>query len=138
MGVIVGSGITGGFQWALTVRGDRRDSRAARRLVQGELLGVWVALRHGIRDGNWDTVMEGLRDRSQFEQHRPRLARELDDAAWNTVERAYRNQWAVVRVVDLPAGHDDKDESVYEVAYVAIEDAIRVLGESPSRHDEEL
>jgi hypothetical protein len=130
--VLIGAAAGGLISTAQTLtlqsRTDRKDSRAARRLVQAELLAIRVSLVHGKDHGSWDLVMEKLSDHTKWEANQRQLARDIaHDAVWEKVERAYRATFAAMRVAELPPGHASKDERVYDEALSAIDEALAAL-----------
>lgn len=130
--LLIGAGAGGLISTAQNVtlqsRADRKDNRAARRLVQAELVAIRVSLQHGMDYGSWDTVMEKLSDHTLWEANRQRLARDINrEARWDNVERAYRATFAAIRVAQLPQGHASKDERVHVEALGAIDVALADL-----------
>src|SRR4051812_8281157 len=92
IGVAVGSGITSLAQWRLAARTDRLDARVAKRKVGTELH------RHGrnaelLAGAPATAKMLSIRfDQDEaWKKHSDRLARQLSDAEWDAVERAYES-----------------------------------------------
>jgi hypothetical protein len=80
IGVVVGAGATGGFQWWLTARTDRRDARAARRLVNAELTQIAFAVKAVAEHPEWGSSAEMQRRmtaHASWDAYAEVLAREL-------------------------------------------------------------
>jgi hypothetical protein len=115
VGVVTGSVITGGFQYLLAARSDRRESRAARRLLLSELRARRKEIEIMQKQARWDGLRESI-DPSEWQAHRNRLAIELPNADWMALDIAYRS----IRIftdylVVVPPNAAPDDEVVGEV-----------------------
>ncbi len=97
VGVVTGSAITGGFQYVLTARAERRDGRAARRLVHAELSTYRAALDFAAGGRALaEPLTADLGDHSRWDANADRLARDLSDDAWQAIEYVYWGMGAIV------------------------------------------
>ena len=88
IGVVIGSLITGGTNYVLQVRAERREIRAAARLTLQELSNTAFALRFAL-DRNDRLVLESAAHAEQWNRHGLLLARHLSDQEWDAVALGY-------------------------------------------------
>jgi hypothetical protein len=78
IGVVVGAAGTGGFQWWLAERKDGRDARAARRLVNAELIQIAFGIKTVSEKPEWggsDQIQRRLAAHACWEKYAEVLAR---------------------------------------------------------------
>jgi hypothetical protein len=88
--VVTGSVITGGFQYVTTMRTERSDALAAKRLIAAEL-GTYYAALDDASGGKTlpSVIIAQVADRSAWKANNGRLARILSEDAWLRVEGIY-------------------------------------------------
>jgi|tagenome__1003787_1003787.scaffolds.fasta_scaffold20948766_5 hypothetical protein len=86
-GVIVGGSLNAVMSYALARRVERREARAAARLVIEELAQIRYALADVRDDGRWRPIDFVTLD--QWREHRDRLAHHLRPSDWRCVSAAY-------------------------------------------------
>src|SRR5919199_3317758 len=97
IGVIIGAGLTAGWQWWLITRNRRLCTRAAARLVLEELASGYSAIQAALRQDETARTAAMLRDAgahgrlgaSEWHAQRALLAEELGDRGWKDVSDAY-------------------------------------------------
>ncbi len=88
IGVIIGALITGGTSYVLQVRAERREIRAAARLMLQELTNTGDAIRYAIKL-NQREFLHGATWEDEWKRHHLLLARHLSDEEWDAVALAY-------------------------------------------------
>jgi hypothetical protein len=130
IGVFMGAGATGGFQLWLAARKDRRDTRAARRLVNAELtqiaFAIWGVSEHPEWGGS-DEMQRRMTAHSSWDAYAEVLARELSKEKWSTLPIAYEGAEALAGIVAI-APHDkaaqQQNEPVIERVRLHIRSAL--------------
>src|SRR5437764_14482456 len=87
VGVVTGSVITGGVQYSLLARDDRRTTRAARRLIASELSGLIGSLAM-LAKHRKDLLSDVVPETPEFDKHRDTLALG-SRRVWHAVNGAY-------------------------------------------------
>jgi hypothetical protein len=88
VGVVIGALITGGTNYALQVRAERRELRAAARMMLQELSNTSAALGFAV-EHDQRGILEHALDESQWTPHHLLLARHLPDDDRDVVALAY-------------------------------------------------
>jgi hypothetical protein len=88
VGVVIGALITGGTNYVLQVRAERREIRAAARLMLQELTNTGAAIRYAI-ELNDREFLRGATSEDEWNRHHLFLARHLSDEEWDAVALAY-------------------------------------------------
>jgi hypothetical protein len=107
IGVVVGAGATGGFQWWVAARKDSRDARAARRLVNRELTRMAFAIKSVSEQPQWTQsakIQQGLTSHPSWDRYAEVLARELSKAEWSTLPVAYEMAEELAEFVSIAWG----------------------------------
>jgi hypothetical protein len=99
IGVVIGALITGGTNYVLQVRAERREIRAAARLTLQELTNTGDAIRIAIRLNNRE-FLRGSTSEDEWKRHHLFLARHLSDEEWDTVAFAYGEGTVVLVVLE--------------------------------------
>jgi cation transport regulator ChaC len=86
---LLGVGLSGGIQVGVAWWQDRKDRRAAVRLVEGEMSGLGGFLRRLSTGQEMEELLFRLPEAKVFPQHRDLLARELSRLQWLKVSAAY-------------------------------------------------
>jgi hypothetical protein len=124
-GVITGALITGGTQFALQVRAEKREIRAAARLMLNELANTAFTFRYALENSNrW--LLEHAADEEEWVRHHLLLARHLSSDEWDAVALGYGEAGATT----LLAQGDDADEqwqTAVRETLVHVDEACRVL-----------
>lgn len=115
IGVVIGALITGGTNYALQVRAERREIRAAARLMLQELTNTGAAIRYALAL-NDRRMLEHAAHQDQWNRHHLLLARHLSDDEWDTVALGY-GEGSVVTLM-----FDDRQENEWQ------DDAREILG----------
>lgn len=125
VGVVTGSVITGGVQFTLAIRADRRRGRVARRLLASELGLMYTAVDTGALMGRWDWVKRF--ETAEHNAHREEFAFDKSKT-WQAVETAYATFTSVASLAAItPEVPSVTLLRMAEVALSAIEDALRQL-----------
>jgi hypothetical protein len=85
---LAGVGLSGGFQFGLAVRADRRERRAAARLVEAELSGLRSRVLFMAASTEWGALVR-LGEPPVWKEHEALLARHLSRRQWLRVTTAY-------------------------------------------------
>jgi hypothetical protein len=88
IGVIIGALITGGTNYVLQVRAERREIRAAARLMLQELTNTGDAIRYAVKLDEREFLQSATRE-DEWKRHHLFLARHLSDEEWDAVALAY-------------------------------------------------
>ena len=97
IGVVIGAGLTAGWQWWLFTRNRQLRTRAAARLVLEELAGGYSAIQAALGQDETARTAAMLRDAgaqgrlgaATWHAQRALLAEELGDRGWKDVSDAY-------------------------------------------------
>ncbi|HTX32877.1 MAG TPA: hypothetical protein VMD09_15945 [Solirubrobacteraceae bacterium] len=127
VGVVIGGGISWGTQWRLAARTDRLDARAAKRQVRAELRRYEAFTASAADDPRlieFATIELDDLGSKAWDRHSDRLARQMTDADWATVQAAYES---VANLVWQWKGNKSVREEDASPTHKRIEDAIRRL-----------
>src|SRR5207244_3185752 len=119
VGVLVGSAITGSWQFALAYRKDRRERRAAARLIAAELKRIYGLLLAPTASDLALTLINQLPEQTPaWQDHQGALAADLASGDWATVARAYVNLPALLalRIIDFEQADRDLRNTVRRIA----------------------
>jgi hypothetical protein len=109
---------------ALAARNDRLDARVAKRKVRAELRRYRRELRAAV---DYPSTMEyAVFGEEEWTKHSDRLARQLSDADWDAVEKAYDDTADVILKVGEPP-HEWPTPDEVKRAYEHVEDALKRL-----------
>jgi hypothetical protein len=89
-GVVTGAVITGGFQFALAWRSDRRHARTTRRLIRAELSDLMARMIFCAQRQMWEDIVENS-EAPVWHKHREDFAESSPESAWSAVDGAYRD-----------------------------------------------
>jgi hypothetical protein len=124
-GVVVGGFTSGGVNYTLGRREERRAARAAARLVLEEAIQVRYALAAILEYGRWRPV-EFIHT-TQWDGYRPTLAHHLRHADWTCVVSAYEDLQRLlgwVHANDVKGDLDDSDGASVTKIYEGMVHAI--------------
>jgi len=88
IGVVIGALITGGTNYVLQVRAERREIRAAARLMLQELANTGSAIRYALKLNDRE-FLRGATHEDEWHRHHMLLARHLSDEEWDAVALGY-------------------------------------------------
>ena len=124
VGVVIGALITGGTNYVLQVRAERREIRAAARLMLQELTNSGDAIRYAIKLNDRE-FLHGATSENEWNRHHLFLARHLSDEEWDAVALAYGEGTVVVALIEgLQA--DEWQSTAREIAD-GVDEGCRVL-----------
>jgi hypothetical protein len=136
-GVVAGSVITGGFQFGIAARSDRRAARTTTRLIQAELSDLLADLVFCATRRRWDKIVEHGPEAPVWLKHREDFAESSKRTIWSAVDAAYAGYSGQVRRIswdtEQPAGTAATDEQ--RLAWVSFTagqmgDGLRALGDN--------
>jgi hypothetical protein len=120
IGVAVGAGATGGFQWWLAARKDSGDARAARRLVNAELTQIAFAVKAVSEQPKWggsEEMQRRMTAHANGDRYAEVLARELSKDEWATLPIVYKSVEALAGLAAVAAHAEaaqQQNEPVFE------------------------
>jgi hypothetical protein len=103
-GVVAGAVITGGFQFGIAARSDRRSARTTTRLIRAELSDLLDDFVFCATRRRWDKIVEHGPEAPVWLKHREDFAESPDQSIWSAVDAAYagyRDQ--VRRITGIPS-----------------------------------
>jgi hypothetical protein len=138
---LLGVFLSGGTQTLLAVRSDRRNRRAATRLVRGEARAALVGVEHLVRaiqeGGEIPDYAKDLEPPVVFLERRDSLARELPEAAWFRVSEGFAHYESVRSVTTHMLKYAPEiTERIADAASPKLEAAELAL--APWRHRREI
>ncbi len=138
-GVVAGAVITGGFQFGIAARSDRRTARTTTRLIRAELSELLDDLVFCATRRRWDKIVEHGRGPPVWLKHREDFAESSEQSIWRVVDAAYAGYSGQVRRIswdtEQPPGTAATDEQrLAWVSFTAgqMRDGLRALGDSSS------
>lgn len=99
LGVVTGALITGGINYALQVRRERREVRAVARLMLHELGSTGDSVQFALDNDNPRVLFDEPSER-EWKRHHLLLARHLSDDNWDTVALGYGEAGVLTVLVD--------------------------------------
>jgi hypothetical protein len=136
-GVVAGSVITGGFQFGIAARSDRRTALTTTRLLRAELSEllddlIFCATRRG-----WDKIVEHGPEAPVWLKHREDFAESSNQSIWSAVDAAYTGYSGQVRRIQWDTGQPPGTAATDEqrLAWVSFTagqmcDGLRALGDN--------
>ena len=124
VGVVIGALITGGTNYVLQVRAERREIRAAARLMLQELTNTGAAIRYAIELDDRE-FLRGATSEDEWRTHHLLLARHLSDEEWDAVALGYGEGTVALVLVD-GLQPDEWQAKAREIADI-VDDGCRVL-----------
>jgi hypothetical protein len=135
-GVVTGSVITGGFQFALAWRSDRRNARTTTRLIRAELSELLNDIVFCAQRKRWDKIVQHASEAPVWLKHREDFAEFSRDSTWSVVDTAYSGYSGQVRRIawDTEQPPDTAATDEQRLAWVSftagqMRDGLRALGD---------
>jgi hypothetical protein len=111
IGVVIGALITGGTNYFLQVRAERREVRAVARLMLQDLSGSADLIRFAL-DRDEPQLLEDSFNEEEWKRHHLLLARHLSDDEWDAVALGYGERMVLTLLVDEENAAQRQDDAL--------------------------